>query len=130
MKKLISIGLACVVLLGLLCGCGSTKDKSLDQQIIGSWEQESYEWAEGSKGDFRFFLELNFYDDNTADFGSNNDANFAHWDIVNNEILKFTYNDTLSSDYSGTDKWTVTIDADTMTLTSDDGSYAVYSRTE
>lgn len=122
--KKIAIMLAVImfVMTVIMSGCGDTKQgKSLEEQIIGSWDEED------SIG-YGFFFHLNFYDDNTVDWNSSKAENFASWTIVNGDILKFTYNDTLNSDYSGIDKWTITIDGDIMILTNDDGGMAQYSR--
>lgn len=120
-KNSIVLAIIVLVMAVILSGCGNAKEsKSLDEQIIGSWEISDI-----TNG---FCSELNFYDDNTADWGSSNDANFASWVIVNDDILKFTYNDTLTSDCSGAEKWTISIDGDIMMLTNDDGVVAEYSR--
>lgn len=108
-----------LILAVLLSACGRMPvGKSLNEQIIGSWKMDS------SDGD-GFFFELNFYDDNTVDWGSAQ-GGYAQWDIVNDNTLKLIYSET--SRYSGQETWTISIENDTMTLTDEDGGTAQYLR--
>lgn len=125
-RRSVSIIFLAIVLMTAmaLSGCGDTsKGKSIEEQILGSWECNSDDYYKGG-----FFGLLNFYDDSTVDWDTEASDDFATWSIVNGNILKFTFNDTLSSHYSGTDKWTIEMDGDTMILTNSEGETAEYYR--
>lgn len=77
MKKMM-YGFFLAAMLVLMAGCAKTQ--SLEEQIVGNWDRQ-----EGSQG----FYSVTFYDDGTMDAGYSN--TFAKWNIVNGNILKWTW---------------------------------------
>lgn len=100
-KMLCSLFLAAI--LGLLAGCAKTK--SLEEQIIGNWELQEGKHA---------FYSVTFYDDGTMDAGYSD--TFAEWNIVNGNILKWTWSGYNYLD--GTQEtYLLSFDGDTMVWT-------------
>ena len=67
-KKVMCIGMVCIMLLGMLCGCGKTVEK----QILGTWYED---------GDPDLYLEI--YEDGTFydnECGMNGDCHLANDD--------------------------------------------------
>lgn len=117
MKKAKQLVLSIVlvfILAVMVTGCGT---KSLDEQVIGSWIKVS------SSGGF--FNQLNFYDDGTLDWGSDD---YASWTIVNNNVLKFIYSSDIAWRYGSSETWEISISGDEMTLIDDDGAEGIYTR--
>lgn len=105
-KKVMCIGMVCIMLLGMLCGCGKTVEK----QILGTWYED---------GDPDLYLEI--YEDGTV--YDNESAMNGDWHLANDDntlvlsLLFITMNCSLE------------IDGDSMTLTDkDDGDVYYYTR--
>lgn len=109
-KRLFPAVILCLSLILMLSSCG----KSLDEEIIGVWNRSDEASEEKSGG----YYELYIYEDGTLYVSNPTDIStndVASWSIVNENILKFSWRQTISSSRSGTDMYEiVSINGDTM----------------